>query len=318
MINVSVDGGGTKINVVVFDERHELLGFGHGGGVNRRYDTKENVCSNIANAMEKAMLNIKSKTIDNMYCAMVAGYDFFLETMSNLGYSIIRFVPMPEGYAYLLAGGLVQAGFVAMSGTGSSVVYCNGKDNYYRYGGYGIMIGDEGSGAWIGTRGINAALRCIIGWGVETTLVDRLYEYLDADRDVKDLLPYLYPHNVCTRTLFANFARVVGEEADKNDPVAMEIVREAGRLMALQTVAAVGNHAKDAESIGIYACGGAWKCSGLMYDSFKEHVYSAYPYARCHRGKFEPVLGGVIQSMIENDIEPDSSWLSGEYGMFEV
>ena len=31
MLNVSVDGGGTKINVVVFDERHELLGFGHGG-----------------------------------------------------------------------------------------------------------------------------------------------------------------------------------------------------------------------------------------------------------------------------------------------
>ena len=97
------------------------------------------------------MLNIKARQLITCIAPWLQDM-IFLETMSNLGYSIIRFVPMPEGYAYLLAGGLVQAGFVAMSGTGSSVVYCNGKDNYYRYGGYGIRIGDEGSGAWIGTR----------------------------------------------------------------------------------------------------------------------------------------------------------------------
>jgi N-acetylglucosamine kinase-like BadF-type ATPase len=305
MVNISVDGGGTKINIVAFDECHCMLGFGIGGGINIRYETKETVCKHIKDAINQCMKNIGEKNISTVYCTMVGGYELFKYTINELGYTIERFVPMPEGYTYLLAGGLTQSGFVALSGTGSGVIYCESKDKYHHLGGYGTPVGDEGSGAWIGIKGINAVTRFLSGWGKETILTERLHEYLGITQNPSSILSALYPQNRSTRSLYAGFAAIVGKEADLGDTVALNIIQEAGRFMGEQMVAAVKMHSNDTECINIYACGGAWKCSSIMFDSFKEFLLNVIPTANCFRSVFDPVVGGVLQSVIESNKDMD-------------
>ena len=56
------------------------------------------------------------------------------------------------------SGSLASAGIVAISGTGSNVFGVNAAGDSWRCGGWGHILGDEGSGYWIGLGAIRAAL----------------------------------------------------------------------------------------------------------------------------------------------------------------
>ncbi len=326
MINLTVDGGGTKINVVAFDENYRMLGYGKGNGINSNYETKENVYEHIHNALKSCMQNIECKEIETVYCTMVANDNMFKLVIENMGYVIKNFMSLEEGYTYLLAGGLTDKGYVALSGTGSGALYCNGKNNTLHLGGYGIPVGDDGSGSWIGIKGINAVTRALSGWGEETTLKDRFLEYFNITEARYSVLNALYPKDRSTRALYAKFAELVGKEADSGDGVALNIIKEAGVLMGKQVIGVVNIQRKNRQilssldelNIDIFACGGAWKCSKHMFDAFKQNVIACIPHANCYVSKFDPIVGGIIFNMIENKIETNKyfDFLCQEYKGF--
>lgn len=204
-------------------------------------------------------------------------------------------------------------------------MYCNGINNILHLGGYGTPVGDDGSGAWIGIKGINAVTRYLAGWGVQTSLKDRLFEYLDITDKPHSFLSALYPTDKSTRSLYAKFAKIVGQEADLGDIVAFNIVKEAGILMGEQLVGVTKtqygeNAIFDDLQINVFCCGGAWKCSQHMFNAFTAHVKSVIPHAQCYLGKFDPVVGGVIQFMLDNKLSIESyrSHLFNEFKMFSM
>lgn len=324
MINLSVDGGGSKINILAFDEKYRLLGYGTGAGINTRFDSIENIYTHIENAFCECAKGFYGKHIDNIYCTMVSGCQTFKDILDKLEYTCGSFIRLPEGYTYLLAGGLTETGYVALAGTGSGAVYCNGLNNMLHLGGYGTPIGDDGSGSWIGIRGINAVTRYLAGWGDYTVLKDKLFEYLGV-KDNQGFLSALYPSDKSTRSLYARFTKFVGEAADSGDAVALGIVKEAGILMSEQIIGLLKTQYKGSEIPGyrifnIFACGGAWKCSNFMFDSFNAHLKSIVPNVQCSFGKFDPVVGGVVQSILDNkdDIDSYRSHLESEFKVFSM
>ncbi len=338
---LSVDGGGTKINVIAFDEKLKLKGYGSGGGINLRFETKERADEHIKKAIQECMGNASVK-IDKVYCTMVCSQDIFLENARDLGFEIDEMVRMPEGYTYLLAGALSESGFVALAGTGSGAVYCDGKDKILHIGGYGTPIGDDGGGSWIGIKGINAVTRHLSGWGEKTSLTEKLFEYLGIKQSEGNILAALYPEDKSIRSLYAKFTKSVGEAANEGDSVAKEIVNEAGILMAKQIIG-IAKMYKNVETkyimnniysggsellsdkellelslMNIYACGGAWKCSPLMFESFENELKGKIPNAICRKSIFDPVVGGVIKYIIDKGDKPEMylDYLKTEYKIF--
>jgi N-acetylglucosamine kinase-like BadF-type ATPase len=121
-------------------------------------------------------------------------------------------------------------GIAVIAGTGS--VAAGGSAGSLRLvGGHGHIIGDEGSGYWIGRMGLRAALAAAEGAGPGTRLADALTQ--SAGASLHELIRRVQ-RAPAERTMLTALAPVVGECADgpDGDPVAQRIIAEAAAALA--------------------------------------------------------------------------------------
>ena len=118
-----------------------------------------------------------------------------------------------------------DAGIMLIAGTGTITLGKNKQGDLIRSGGWGIEIDDEGSGAWIGKKGLSACVKAIDGRGVQTSLLDKL-----ADRYPQISLKF--PRTIVSAFMdkvfeYHHLTQMVLEEAENGDSVCLEIVKEA-------------------------------------------------------------------------------------------
>lgn len=129
-----------------------------------------------------------------------------------------------------------RAGVVLAIGTGSVAVGIGSDGAYARVDGWGPLLGDDGSGARIGTAGLRAALRAHDGRGPATVLLDAatgLFGDLEG-------LPATVGRDGNPARTAASFAPEVARAADAGDAVASAIVRDAAADLAETALAAAG------------------------------------------------------------------------------
>lgn len=67
-------------------------------------------------------------------------------------------------------------GLVAMARTGSDVFYLSPDGRHTTIGGFGAILGDDGSGVWIGQQALRKAIAYEEGWGEQTAFLPLLRE----------------------------------------------------------------------------------------------------------------------------------------------
>lgn len=147
--------------------------------------------------------------------------------------AIVRVVHDTE---LILATAGADYGVAVISGTGS-VGWGRAPDGAEaRAGGWGYLLGDEGSGYWIGRQ----AVRHTLAMADQGRLEDRLALQLVAEcglRDPGQLLDHFYAQP--ERRYWAGHSRLVFELAGDGDPSSMDILAEAGAsLVALVSTVA--------------------------------------------------------------------------------
>jgi N-acetylglucosamine kinase-like BadF-type ATPase len=175
--------------------------------------------------------------------------------------AIVREVLSPEtvlvvpDYVSNLAGAaLGEPGIVVIAG-GGSVVYgvaADGRDALV--GGYGYLLGDEGSGFDIGRHAVMAAIRASEGSGPMTALVAAVLGYFQVSQ-VRELFHLVYDASF-SRDRLSQITPLVARAADDGDPVARAIMRRAGRDLADACLAAVRTLVATGERPNIYLSGG--------------------------------------------------------------
>ena len=125
---------------------------------------------------------------------------------------------------------LGRPGIAVIAGTGS-VAVGGSPGALRRVGGHGHLVGDEGSGYWIGRMALRAALAGAEGTGPPTRLGDALTQAAGGSLDELVLRVQRAPTD---RTVLTALAPVVGECADgpDGDPVARTIITEAAATLA--------------------------------------------------------------------------------------
>ncbi|WP_168583186.1 BadF/BadG/BcrA/BcrD ATPase family protein [Gephyromycinifex aptenodytis] len=134
-----------------------------------------------------------------------------------------------DGAVATLVGALgeVAAGVVLELGTGVSALATDFDQVWHRIDGWGPILGDRGSAAWLGAQGLAAGLRHRDGVpGGSAALLDAGRRAFGDERTWTELLERLP-----AAALLADFAPVVGEIA-RRDPVAEAICRLAGEHLA--------------------------------------------------------------------------------------
>jgi N-acetylglucosamine kinase-like BadF-type ATPase len=131
-----------------------------------------------------------------------------------------------------LGGGAVVSAGTGVVGLGTDFARC-----WHRVDGWGHVLGDLGSGSWIGTAGLQAALAAHDGRpGGSTVLLAYLRERWGAPEEL--------PRKIYTRDdragVLAAFAKDVAAAAHAGDAVAAGIWTRAGVLLAENLAAALG------------------------------------------------------------------------------
>ncbi|MBL8967988.1 MAG: hypothetical protein JNG85_13350, partial [Spirochaetaceae bacterium] len=104
-----------------------------------------------------------------------------------------------------------------------------------RAGGWGHLLGDEGSAYWIAFQALSRALRSSEGRDLPTGLLEAAKAHFGL-REGSDLVPLVYEG--LDKTRIAGFARLVAAARDSGDPLALDVyARAAQELVGL--VAAV-------------------------------------------------------------------------------
>ncbi|MFI8091733.1 N-acetylglucosamine kinase [Streptomyces sp. NPDC086080] len=200
-----------------------------------------------------------------------------------------------------------RPGAVIAAGTG---LVATGTDltGWRRADGWGHLLGDCGSGAWIGRAGLEAALRAHDGREGGSELLRACAE--DMFGPVTGLPGRLYPRTDRPAVL-ASFAPRVGECAGSGEPVAVRILRAAARHMA-DSAAAVCPAGGEPE-VGL--TGGLFEMGAPLLVPVDEELARRLPHARRVMAEGDPLHGAVRMA---EDLTTGSFTLPGDAKMLCV
>ncbi|VXC73747.1 ATPase [Arthrobacter sp. 9V] len=130
----------------------------------------------------------------------------------------------------LLAAGGASTGVAVIAGTGSAAWGKNEAGEEARAGGWGYLLGDEGSGYWLGREAVRHSLRRM-NQGLEPDQLSRaLLDSVGVEEPGKLIALFHSPDT--GRRYWAQQARLVVEAADAGDGTSMALVEQAGRDLA--------------------------------------------------------------------------------------
>lgn len=189
-----------------------------------------------------------------------------------------------------LVGGLAgREGMVLVAGTGS---VCFGRTHDGREalcGNWGPLIGDEGSGYWLGREALRAVARARDGRGATTALVSDVLDALAIDHP-DGLLRRIHQPDV-DRGVIAGLAPLVLARATEGDQVAEQVVDRGCALLCecVEVVRAALFTAGDAE---LTTTGGMTKNPTYMR-ALEQQLALRAPGVRLVAPALPPVLGAA-------------------------
>ncbi|MGX8794538.1 N-acetylglucosamine kinase [Fusibacter sp. JL298sf-3] len=160
-----------------------------------------------------------------------AGADrvMFKEIFRRLGFTGHLYV-CNDAVVRLASSGALKNRAILLAGTGSILYGYDVDGQCHTVGGWGIAIGDPGSGYEIAKKGIVAAINAAEMRGPETVLKAWFYNRVNA-RSIEELVNY-FTNYTLGRTMISALTPLVFRAAREGDAVAKHIVDEAeGELL---------------------------------------------------------------------------------------
>lgn len=184
---VGVDGGGTGTRLRLTGINGDLLGQGE-GGPSALGQGVEQAWTNIQQALQAACQQAGIAHLDLSECAIGLGLsgagvanDVAAFKALQPGYALLTLCN--DGYTTVLGAHGGQAGAVIASGTGSvgEVIRRDGSEACI--GGWGWVVGDEGSGAWLGQKAMRHAHQALDGRAQAGPLARAVWAKCGRDRE---------------------------------------------------------------------------------------------------------------------------------------
>ncbi|MGO4432560.1 N-acetylglucosamine kinase, partial [Paenarthrobacter sp. RAF9] len=225
---IGLDIGGTKTRGVRFENGMPVRD-ASAGSSNVQNVTREQAAANLAELFG----SIGGGVVEEVY-AGAGGIDTD-EDAQALADLIAPHAPgaritVVHDSRLLLAAGGASTGVAVIAGTGSAAWGRNDAGDEARAGGWGYLLGDEGSGYWLGREAVRHSLRRM-NQGLEPDQLSRaLLESCGVEEPGKLIALFHSPDT--GRRFWAQQARLVVEAADAGDGVSLALVQQAGADLA--------------------------------------------------------------------------------------
>ena len=296
---LGIDAGGTKTVCYLADENGKLLGEGRSGGANLKAEGEL--------AVEKVLHTVMDQAIGGRdrevaaICLGMAGADrddektLVRDIMRRIG-ARARIVVVNDALGALVAGIGDGPGVVIICGTGS-IAYGRSADRAARAGGWGHVLGDEGSGYWIGRRALRAVARAADGRGPATTLTPRVLNHFAVAKPV-DLVAEVYDRQLPHHAL-AQLVRQVQQARDEGDEVATQILEQAAHELVRAARSVVERLTMQQEAVQFVLAGGVFTGVPFLSEELKRRLPAIAPRSQVKRLDIEPAMGAVRIALAE-------------------
>lgn len=300
-----VDGGQTSTKCVLVDGQGRVLGAGSGGALTHlaAQGSRERHVRAMREAFAAAFAEagLPYQAVDAVGLGLTGvSTDTSREADVVRGYlpEVIeaRSVAVDsDAYAALVGAHAGAAGVIAIAGTGSNVMGVNDQGALAHAGGWGWLIGDEGSAMRIGRDGVLAAVRAWDSVGPATSLLDGIRDRLEVT-DMSGLKGMVYASDFGAKG-FAALAAVVSECAAGGDAVARHIVETNGRELAEQVNAVVrALSAGAAAELPVAPIGGAFAHVHGLRAAFEAALVDMRTNCRVIEPRLPPMFGAAIMA----------------------
>jgi N-acetylglucosamine kinase-like BadF-type ATPase len=227
-----IDGGGTTTKVVVCNLEGQMVHSFQTGTINHYGAGIPKVRENFAAIAAKLIAKFACLpgTIFTGNSALDGlAEDALVQQLTNGVFHPSKVVFHSDVYIALLSFTKGNPGAVLISGTGSMACGIDAGGVYHTAGGWGQVLGDEGSGYHMALNGIKAALRANDGLSEPTQLSASVMKFFDLKK-MSDIIDKIYNPPV-EKSVIAAFAIEVETAAAKGDTVALGIVESEAKWL---------------------------------------------------------------------------------------
>ncbi len=289
---LGVDGGATKTLAAVLDLERRELHLGHAGPSNEDAVGSRVAVKALLDAADEALARagVSAEQLGGAVLA-VAGTDTDsvernLRAMRSEEWIVVNDVV--GAWATATAAG---PGVGVISGTGSNVFGVGREGRCWRAGGWGHLLGDEGSGYWLGAESIRAALHDRDASGCATALSTAALSFFGAPT-IEALAASVYTTPL-TKGEVAAFAVETAKAAEAGDEVARELYSRAAVELGAQIRAVVSQTGLEgAFPIGLI--GSAFKAGPAFVEPLRMVVAEIAPEAHVRPVEMPPVGGSLL------------------------
>lgn len=185
---LGLDVGGTSTRVLAVTPRGVRRGSGRAAGGNPTGLGPERAASALAEAVEQALTGLDPADVRHVVVGLAGGgadpsgqdlpgAEAFTQVWERLGIRG-RVTYEPDALIAFAAGTDAPEGSLLLSGTGAVAIAVKDRAMAARADGHGWLLGDRGSGFWLGRQAVIAAIAELDGDGPATALTGLVIESL--------------------------------------------------------------------------------------------------------------------------------------------
>jgi len=241
---IGIDGGGTKTACLIGDAEGNVLARCSGEASNAKSRPWEEVTRVLGGLIREALE--RSGTSPDRLAGIflgLAGSDRpedrkrVVDWLREEWPADVAVTVHNDAVTALSAGTWGSKGLVVICGTGSLAYgYDPASGAFVRAGGWGYLLGDEGSGFDLGRKALTAVMREYDGRGEPTALTERVLERWGLEHPGRLINAIYGQDNV--RAVIADVSKLVVAAAAEGDAVAERLLEEAASELTLLVSAA--------------------------------------------------------------------------------
>lgn len=243
-IVVGVDAGGTNVRVLVADTTGARLAVGTAGGANPISRGLKASVDEISAALSTALSTVDRARVRQVVIG-IAGFmsltddeltELLTQTADGFGRGERTWRVVSDIDVAFAGGTPKPEGILLLSGTGAVAARVNGNGVVRILDGYGWLLGDDGSGYWLGREAVRATLAHLDGRGASTSLTSKVCDAFGVPTPKRrsgreSLRPITSAIYADEPVALSRLAPLVSQAAEENDAVAVEIIERATEIL---------------------------------------------------------------------------------------
>ncbi len=302
---IALEGGGTRCQAAVLDGAGRLLQTQDSGAVNTNFIPFEQAQQAVLQAVTGvlAAADVQADAVRYFVTALVAS-NFGAETFGRLcpratyrSYGELQVV-------FARAGIFRPHGVAVVAGTGTTAWGVRADDGRaVVLGGWGALLGDEGSAYALGLLGLRAAVRAFEQRApAPTALVEAIRTHFNLGQDHfrSDLIALVYQKPL-SRAEIANLAVVVTRLAGDNDPLAKLITEKVANDLANLALNAARRLFQADEPFDVVLAGGLVNAGEIMLGPLHQRLRAEFPRVTIQVGREAPAV--ALGRLALNDLQ---------------